>query len=96
MKNLGYLEFYMGMRITKTADYIAVDQERHTLDVLKKYENLLQGLENKNFSTPMERDLKLRKVEVDSMTDTLIKILWAHFFIFPSIPGRTSHIQWEY
>ncbi len=69
MKDLGDLEFYLGMRVNRTAEYISVDQERYTLDVLKKYQNLLQGLENKNYSTPMERDLKLRKFEVDSMTD---------------------------
>ena len=50
MKDLGDLEFYLGMRVTRTADYIAVDQEQYTLDVLKKYENLLQGLENKIIS----------------------------------------------
>ena len=54
IKDLGDLEFYLGMCVTITADYIAVDQERYTLDVLKKYENLLQGLENKNYITPMD------------------------------------------
>ena len=31
MKDLGDLEFYLGMRVTSTADYIAVDQKRDTL-----------------------------------------------------------------
>jgi len=69
MKDLGEMAFYLGMRVKRTADFISVDQERYTLDVLKKYENLLRGFENKNYSTPMERDLKLRKFEVDSMTE---------------------------
>ena len=55
MKDLGDLEFYLGVRVTRTADYIAVDQERYTLDVLKKYENLLQDLENKNYNTHADR-----------------------------------------
>ena len=62
MKDLGELAFFLGMRVSKTAEFIAVDQERYTLDVLKKYEDLLRGLENKNYNTPMERDLKLRKI----------------------------------
>jgi hypothetical protein len=86
------------MRVTKTADYIAVDQKQYTLDVLKKYENLLQGLENKNYITPMERDLKLRMFEVDSMTDKQQDYIAR--FPYQSIVGallylsiRTSHIQ---
>ena len=41
------LEIYLGMRVTRTADYIAIDQERYTLRVLKQYKKLFQGLENK-------------------------------------------------
>ena len=47
MKDLGDLKFYLGMRVTRTADYIAVDQERYTLEMLRKYENLHQGLKIK-------------------------------------------------
>ena len=68
MKDLGELQFYLGMKITRTKECITVDQERYTLDTLQKYEYLLRGLENKNYNTPMERDLKLRKFEADSMT----------------------------
>ena len=50
MKDLGELAFYLGMRVTRTAELISVDQERYTLDVLKKYEDLLRGLENKNYN----------------------------------------------
>ena len=47
MKDLGELAFYLGMRVTRTADYIAVDQERYTLDVLKKYEVYFEALKIK-------------------------------------------------
>ncbi len=36
---------------------------------LAKYDHLLQEYKNKNYTTPMEQDLKLQKSEVDSMTD---------------------------
>ena len=68
MKDLGELEYNLGMKVTRTEDFITVDQKRYTLDMLKKYEYLLRGLESKTYNTPMERDLKLRKFEAHSMT----------------------------
>ena len=38
MKDLGELQFYLGMKITRTKECITVDQERYTLDTLQKYE----------------------------------------------------------
>ena len=69
MKDLGKLNYYLGMKITRTEDYIQLDQHRYTLDILAKYDYLLQGHENKNYTTPMERDLKLRKFESGEMSD---------------------------
>ena len=69
MKDLGELNYYLGMKVTRTADYIQLDQTRYTLDILKKYDHLLQEYKNKKYATPMEQDLKLRKSEADSMTD---------------------------
>jgi hypothetical protein len=69
MKDLGELNYYLGMKITRTEDYIQLDQHRYTLDILAKYDYLLQGHENKNYTTPMERDLKLRKFESGEMSD---------------------------
>jgi len=68
MNDLGELKFYSGMKIIRTKKYITADQERYTLDTLQKYEYLLRGLENKNYNTPIERDLKLRKFEANSTT----------------------------
>ena len=56
------------MKVTRTADYIQLDQTRYTLDILKKYDYLLNEYKNKNYATPMEKDLKLRKSEADSMS----------------------------
>ena len=69
MTDLGELNYYLGMKVTRTDDYIQLDQHRYTLDILAKYDYLLQGHENKTFTTPMERDLKLRKFESDKMSD---------------------------
>jgi hypothetical protein len=60
------------MKLTRMADYIQLDQTRYTLDILKKYDYLLQEYQNKKYATPMEQDLKLRKSETDSMTDQQI------------------------
>ena len=68
MKDLGELNYYLGMKVTRTADYIQLDQTRYTLDILKKYDYLLNEYKNKNYATPMEKDLKLRKSEADSMS----------------------------
>ena len=37
MKDLGELEFYLSMKITRTKECITVDQERYTRDTLQKY-----------------------------------------------------------
>jgi hypothetical protein len=39
------------------------------MDILAKYDHLLQEYKNKNYATPMDQDLKLRKSEANSMTD---------------------------
>ncbi len=69
MKDLGELNYYLGMKVTRTADYIQLDQTRYTMDILAKYDRLLQEYKNKNYATTMEQDLKLQKSEADSMTD---------------------------
>ena len=69
MKDLGELNYYLGMKVTRTADYIQLDQHRYTLDILSKYDHLLQEFANKKYATPMEKDLKLRKAEAESMSE---------------------------
>jgi hypothetical protein len=69
MKDLGELNYYLGMKVTRTAEYIQLDQHRYTLDILSKYDHLLKEFGNKNYATPMEKDLKLRKFEANMMND---------------------------
>ncbi len=77
MKDLGKLNYYLEMKVTRTAKYV-IKLDQH---ILAKYDYLLQGLENKNYSTPTERDLKLRKFESESMTETRQKHIWVRRWV---------------
>ena len=68
MKDLGELNHYLGMKITRTNDSIKVDQTQYIKDMITKYSYLLDGLEYRHFDTPMERDLKLRKLDAETET----------------------------
>ena len=68
MKDMGELNYYLGMKITRTDDFIKLDQAGYVREILEKYKHLLRGLETKTVNTPMERELKLRKSESTSMT----------------------------
>ncbi len=46
MKDLGELNYYLGMKVTRTEDYIQLDQTRYTMDILVKYDHLLQEYKN--------------------------------------------------
>jgi hypothetical protein len=105
MKDLGELNYYLGMKITRTQNAIKLDQSGYVRDILEKYGYLLAGKEGKVVNTPMERDLKLRKSESRSMTanqraymltHSLIIILWEHYYTWHSLQDQISHMQWEY
>ena len=68
MKDLGVLNHYLGMKITRTEEYIQVDQTQYVKDMIAKYSYLLDGLEHRHFDTPMERDLKLQKIDIETET----------------------------
>jgi hypothetical protein len=75
MKDLGEVNHYLGMRVTRSADGIKIDQESYSEDILRRFSYLLDGFENKLFSTPMERDLKLSNQDFDNMTDKQMKLV---------------------
>ena len=37
--------------------------------MITKYSYLLEGMEHKHFNTPIERDLKLQKIDAETETD---------------------------
>jgi hypothetical protein len=75
MKDLGEVNHYLGMRVTRSSDGIKIDQESYSEDILRRFSFLLDGFENKSFSTPMERDLKLSNQDFDNMTDKQMKLV---------------------
>ena len=63
------LNYYLGMKITRSEEYIKLDQSGYVREILEKYSShLLRGKEGKTVNTPMERDLKFRKSEVRTMS----------------------------
>ena len=56
------------MKITRSEEYIKLDQSGYVREILEKYNHLLRGKERKTVNTPMERNLKLRKSEVRTMS----------------------------
>jgi hypothetical protein len=87
MKDLGELNYYLGMKVTRTE----LDQHRYTLDILAIYNYLLQGHENKIFTTPIERDLKLNKFELDAMSDQHVDYI--ERFPYQTIVGALLYLS---
>ncbi len=54
---MGELNYYLGMKITRTDDFIKLDQAGYVREILEKYKHLLRGLDSKRAKTLMERDL---------------------------------------
>ena len=52
MKDTGELNYYLGMKITQTNDFIKLDQAGYVREILEKYKHLLRGLEHKKANTP--------------------------------------------
>ncbi len=104
MKDLGELNYYLGIKITRTEESIKLDQSGYVRDILEKYVHLLAGKEGKVVNTSMERDLKLRKTESRSMSTN--QRAYVISFPYQNIvgallylalnTGQISHIQWEY
>ena len=68
MKDVGELNYYLEMKIIRSEEYIKLDQSGYVREILEKYNHLLRGKEGKTVNTPMERNLKLRKSEVRTMS----------------------------
>ena len=101
MKDLGELNYYLGMKITRSEEYIKLDQSGYVREILEKYSHLLRGMEGKTVNTPMERDLKLRnskrglcrRTNKHTLLSSHTRILSEHYSIWHSIQDQTSHMQ---
>ena len=91
MKDLGELNHYLGMKITRTTEFIKVDQTQYTKDMLIKYAYLLDGMEHRKFDTPMERDLKLQKI--DAETEIVKQRAYATKFPHMNIVGALLYLS---
>ena len=81
----------MGMKVTKTEEYTQVDQTQYVKDMIAKYSYLLDGIEHRHFDTPMERDLKLQKIDIE--TETAKQRTYALKFPRMNIVGRSIIIS---
>jgi hypothetical protein len=64
MKDLGEMKNYLGMRITRSADSLVVDQTQYATDVVKRFSRLLSTKKDKYpKAVPFYRDLKLTRTE---------------------------------
>ena len=91
MKDLGELNHYLGMKVTRTEEYIQVDQTQYIKDMIAKYSYLLDGLEHRHFDTPMERDLKLQKIDIE--TETAKQRAYALKFPHMNIVGALLYLS---
>ena len=88
MKDMGELNYYLGMKVTRTEDYISLDQKAYIKDILKKYAHLVAAAGDREYTTPMERDLKLRKNE--RMTQKQLD--YVHVFPYQNIIGALLYL----
>lgn len=91
MKDLGELNHYLGMKVSRTDEYIHVDQTQYVKDMITKYSYLLDGLEHRHYDTPMERDLKLQKTDID--TETAKQRAYAIKFPHMNIVGALLYLS---
>ena len=91
MKDLDELNHYLGMKVTRTEEYIQVDQTQYIKDMIAKYSYLFDGLEHRHFDTPMERDLKLQKIDIE--TETAKQRTYALKFPHMNIVGALLYLS---
>ena len=56
------------MKITRSFESIKIDQSTYAGDVVKRFEHLLLSHLDKTYTTPMDRDIKITKVDFAEMT----------------------------
>jgi hypothetical protein len=70
MKDLGRVEHYLGMKVSWIGNDIIIDQQSYVSDLINRFGSQLHGYENKSYSSPMARELKLSKNDLTTMTTT--------------------------
>jgi hypothetical protein len=89
MKDLGELQTYLGMRITRTEDALVVDQTQYARDVVNRFSRLLNPQKDKfPKAVPFYRDMKLTKTE--RMSKGQVK--YAKNFPFQEVMGSLLYL----
>jgi len=89
MKDLGELQTYLGMRITRTEDALVVDQSQYARDVINRFARLLNPKTDKfPKAVPFYRDMKLTKTE--RMSKGQVK--YAKNFPFQEVMGSLLYL----
>jgi len=87
MKDLGEIQLYLGMRITRENDVLKIDQMQYAKDVVKKFSRWMSS-KNRKKQVPFYRDLKLTKREV--MTHGQIK--YKNKFPYQEVMGSLLYL----
>ena len=85
MEDLGEMSQYLGMKITRKNGTIKADQRQYTKDILKRFDSLIQSHDKHSNANPIERDLKLTKLETKEMIIELAE--YTYKFPYQKIVG---------
>ena len=89
MKDLGELQHYLGMRVTRTADAMTIDQTQYAKDVVKKFDRWIPKSARKyKKNVPFYRDTKLTRNE--KMTGAQIR--YKNKFPYQQVMGSLLYL----
>ena len=91
MKDLGEVNLYLGIKITREGGTIKVDQKHYMKDILKRFDVLIRENDKRLYTTPMEQDLKLTKTEGKDMTTE--QASYAHKYPYQNIMGALLYLS---
>ena len=90
IKDLGEINHYLGMKITRSQGGIKIDQTTYANDVVKRFERYLTSNLDKKYNTPMEREFKITKNDFNEMTEAQRK--YAGKFPYQNVIGALLYL----
>ena len=67
IKDLGEVNHYLGMKITRSNEGIKIDQTTYAMDIVKRFSHLISS-NDRAYPTPMDSDLKISQQDYLDMT----------------------------
>ena len=97
IKDLGEVNHYLGMKITRSNEGIKIDQTTYAMDIVKRFSHLISS-NDRAYPTPMDSDLKI------AQQDYLVNLRETFHIEMRSVPcciclliqDQTSRMQWKY